>query len=79
MKKLMVAVLAVVVAGCNGGDDSSGKGFDENDVDSMIAALKTGDEFVHQGSENALGNKRPDAAAAVSALRGRVSIPDGTS
>ena len=68
MKKLMIAILAVGVAGCSGGGDSSGKGFDENDVDSIIAALETGDEFVQQRAANALGEKGPEAAAAVSTL-----------
>jgi HEAT repeat protein len=67
MKKLVIALIAVVVSGCNKGA-STNAGFDENSIPSIIAALENEDEFTRQRAAIALTSKGPEATEAVGAL-----------
>jgi len=67
MKKLVIALIAVVVSGCNKGE-STNAGFDENSIPSIIAALENEDVFTRQSAAIALTSKGPEATEAVGAL-----------
>lgn len=67
MRKLMIPIVAVLLAGC-GSSKGSDKGFDPNDIQSMISALDSDDMFTQQRAAIALGNKGEEAKAAAPAL-----------